>query len=86
MILDEIFLVKQQPLALTLFKSEANCLLNYELYGARAPTTMNKLSYKLFSKSQHVPNIRSLPPTDESLELHLKRAHLQAHLEGCRSA
>ena len=50
----------------------------YGARAARAPTTINKLCYKLFSKSQHVPNIRSLPPTDESLDLHLKRAHLQA--------
>ena len=47
-----------------------------ELYGAKAPTTMNKLRYKLFSKSPDVPNIRSLPPTDESLQLHLKRCLL----------
>ena len=50
------------------------------LYSAKCDTTMNALRYKIFSTMLKVPSLKSLPPTDDSLVLHLKRAHIQAML------
>ena len=47
---------------------------------ATCDTTMNTLRYKIFSTRVKVPRLKSLPPKDDSLALHLKRAHIQAML------
>ena len=41
---------------------------------------MNALRYNIFSTRLKVPSLMSLPPTDDSLAQHLKRAHIQAML------
>ena len=56
------------------------CRMFGHLYGAKCGTTMNALRYKIFSTRLNVPTLKSLPPTDDSLALHLKRAHIQAML------
>ena len=49
------------------------------LYGAKPGTKMNQIRYDLFKKKKDAPmNIKTLPPTDQSLAYHVKRAHLQA--------
>ena len=47
------------------------------LYGAKSNTTMNDLRYSMFTKMKDTPKLNMLPPTDENLVHHLKRAHLQ---------
>ena len=47
------------------------------LYGQKQTTTMNKLRYKLFAGKKSTPKVKTLPPTDEALEAHILRAHLQ---------
>ena len=56
------------------------CRMFGRLYGATCDTTMNTLRYKIFSTRVKVPRHKSLPPTDDSLALHLKRAHIHAML------
>ena len=50
------------------------------LNGAKCDTTMNALRCKISSTRLQVPSLKSLPPTDDSLALYLKRAHIQAML------
>ena len=56
------------------------CRMFGRLYGAKCDTTMNARRYKIFSTRLNVPSLKSLPPTDDSLALHLKRAYIQAML------
>ena len=49
-------------------------------YGATCDTTMNALRYKICSTRLNVRRLKSLPQTDDSLALHLKRDHIQAML------
>ena len=56
------------------------CRMFGRLYGTKCDTTMNALQYKIFSTRLKVPSLMSLPPTDDSLALHLKRAHIHAML------
>lgn len=47
------------------------------LYGSTPPVKMNSLRHQLFSRSKTTPSIKSLPPTDEALQQHLMRSHMQ---------
>ena len=48
-----------------------------ELYGGKSRSNLNSVRYELFSKKVNPPQIKSLPPTDQSAVNHIKRAHLQ---------
>ena len=51
-----------------------------KLYGGKQMriTSMNELRFQLFtSRKAKAPAIKKLPPSDEALEQHLMRAHLQ---------
>lgn len=51
------------------------------LYGLDASTPMTELRYTLFTtRMEKCSNLRLLPPTDDALCHHMKRAHLQAML------
>jgi hypothetical protein len=50
------------------------------LYGSPTNTCMNELCYKVFSSKKDTPKIKSLTPTDGSLDQHILRSHLQAML------
>ena len=51
------------------------------LYGVKICTTMAEVCHMLFTtKREKCSNLHSLPPTDEALTHHMKRAHLQAML------
>ena len=52
------------------------CRIVGRLYGATCDTTMNALRYKICSTSLNVRRLKSLPQTDDSLALHLKRDHI----------
>ena len=67
--------MKQQLLSLTLFRSEANCLLNYMVQEAQQPWISSATNS---SRKVRMCLTSDRSPTDESLELHLKRAYLQA--------
>ena len=56
------------------------CRIVGRLYGATCDTTMNALRYKICSTRLNVRRLKSLPQTDDSLALHLKRDHIQAML------
>ena len=56
------------------------CRIVGRLYGATCDTTMNALRYKTCSTRLNVRRLKSLPQTDDSLALHLKRDHIQAML------
>lgn len=46
-------------------------------YGSKTQTSMNELRHALFTSNAKTPKIKSLPPTDEGIIEHLRRAHLQ---------
>ena len=50
------------------------------LYGVETPISMTELRHKIFSSKRSTPSIKTLPPTDASLECHILRAHLQTML------
>ena len=56
------------------------CRMFGRLDGAQYDTTMNALRCNISSTRSQVPSLKSLPQTDDSLALHLKRAHIQAML------
>ena len=47
------------------------------LYCGKIMETLNNLRFKIFSKNEDPPKIKSLPPTDKSAIEHVKRARLQ---------
>lgn len=47
------------------------------LYGQKKTTSMNTARYEIYRKRKNPPSLKTLPPTDSNLALHIKRAHLQ---------
>ena len=56
------------------------CRIVGRLYGATCDITMNALWYKICSTRLNVRRLKSLPQTDDSFALHLKRDHILAML------
>ena len=62
-----------------LFEKSRNffCLL----YGGKCGMTMNDLRCSLFTKRKGIPpKLKTLPPTDDNLAFHVRRAHFQVML------
>ena len=47
------------------------------LYGSKLPIKINQLRHEIFSSRKTTPSIKSLPPTDEALQQHLMKCHMQ---------
>ena len=47
------------------------------LYSQKKSTSMNSARFDIYRKRKHPPSLKSLPPTDSNLSLHIQRAHLQ---------
>ena len=50
------------------------------LYGQKGAKTMTNARYRIYNRSKKPPQLKELPPIDENLQLHIKRAHLQVML------
>ena len=50
------------------------------LYNQKKNTSMNALQLKIFCKQKNPPALKSLPPTDFNLALHIQRAYLKMML------
>ena len=50
------------------------------LYCQPKSSSMNAARYDIFRRRKTPPSLKSLPPTDMNLKLHIKRAHLQMML------
>jgi hypothetical protein len=50
------------------------------LYCQKKSTSMSDARYEIYCKQKNPPALKSLPPTDINLALHLQRAHLQIML------
>ena len=50
------------------------------LYGQKKTDSLNSASYKMYMSRKKPPPLRKLPPTDNNLQLHVLRAHLQMML------
>ena len=46
-------------------------------YGQQSCTTMNEARARFFRSSKKPPPLKKLPPTDDNLQMHVLRAHLQ---------
>ena len=47
------------------------------LYSQKKSTSMNSARFDIYRKRKHPPSLKSLPPTDSNLSLHIQRAHPQ---------
>ena len=47
------------------------------LYSEKKSSTLNEARYNIYRKRKKTPTLKSLPPTDINLNLHVRRAHLQ---------
>ena len=50
------------------------------LYSQKKSNTINYARYDIFRKRKNPPLLKSLPPTESNMALHVKRAHLQVLL------
>ncbi len=52
----------------------------FSLYSQKKSKTMNAARYEIYRKRKDPPPLKSLPPTDINLTLHVRRAHFQMML------
>ena len=50
------------------------------LYGQKKTDSLNSARYKMYMSRKKPPPLKKLPPTDNNLQLHVLRAHLQMML------
>ena len=50
------------------------------LYGQKKTDSLNSARYKMYMSQKKPPPLKKLPPTDNNLQLHVLRAHLQMML------
>ena len=50
------------------------------LYGQKKTDSLNSARYKMYMSRKKPPPLKKLPPTDNNLQLHFLRAHLQMML------
>ena len=50
------------------------------LYGQKKTDSLNSARYKMYMSRKKPPPLKKLPPTDNNLQLHVLRAHLQIML------